>query len=62
MTRYLVGVKEIHYSYRYVEADNPKDAVEAVNYSGCDEELFPEYECSYSHTDDPDTWLVNQIK
>lgn len=49
MPRYEVVIPEIHYSYRYVEANNKEDAIDKAQYFG---EGVEEY-LEYSHSKEP---------
>jgi len=58
LPKYMVGVAELHYSYREVEADSPQDAI--VKAKAMDE-LPDELHLEYSHTLDSDVWKVETV-
>lgn len=55
--KYLVGVREVHVSFREVTASSESEAVQKVKDMD-DEEVY----CEYSHTLDEDTWSVEESK
>jgi hypothetical protein len=57
--RYSIGVREVHFRYYTVEADNEDQAKELVDQrapSAVDDELL-----EYSHELPQDTWSVEEI-
>jgi len=57
MTKYIVGIREVHVSYREVEANSIEEALEIAPGSLGDDERL-----EYSHTLDTDTWSVEEEK
>jgi len=57
MPRYYVLVKEVHDSYREVEADSPEEAIEKVA-AGDDD--FKEERMEYSYTLDSEQWSTEE--
>jgi len=55
MKTYLVGVREVHVSYREVRANTSAEAFDMVR-NGEGDEIFMDY----SHTLDPETWTVEE--
>lgn len=55
--KYLVGVREVHVSFREVTATSEDEAIQKVKDMD-DEEVY----CEYSHTLDEDTWSVEESK
>jgi hypothetical protein len=63
MKEIIVGVKEIHYAYYKVWAEDEKEAVEKVNEeleTGC-EDGVDFFSSDYSHTCDSDEWLIDGV-
>lgn len=54
MAKYLVSIKEVHYSIREVEADSPEQAKELAGDAD-------EMELVYSHTCDESEWTVTEV-
>jgi hypothetical protein len=57
MAEYYVLVREVHVSYRKVEASSPEEAKNKV----CDGE-GDEVQLEYSHTLDSDKWTIEEVK
>lgn len=58
---FVVGVREIHFTYHRVYAKNADDAVNVLNESGCDTDEYPVISRDYSDTDEACTWSVNEV-
>lgn len=54
MTQYLIGIQEVHYSWRRIEADSLEEALHDAG--GATEEYL-----EYSHTMDTDTWITEVV-
>lgn len=54
MAKFIVGIREVHVSYREVEAESPEAAVEEAG--GATEVMI-----EYSHTLDPELWSVEAV-
>lgn len=57
MPKYYVLVKEVHDSYRKVEADSPEEAIAKV--AGADFD-FEEERLEFSHTLDTEGWTTEE--
>lgn len=57
MPKYYVLVKEVHDSYREVDADSPEGAIAKVAQADLD---FTEERLEFSHTLDTDTWTTEE--
>jgi hypothetical protein len=56
MPKYIVGIREVHVSFREVDAKTPEEAKSLADDIQC--EIF----CEYSHTLDQDTWSVELVE
>jgi len=59
MPKYYVLVKEVHDSYREVEADSPEEAIEKVAAGDLD---FKEERMEYSYTLDSEEWSTEECE
>ena len=57
MAEYYVLVREVHVSYRRVEASSPEEAKKVAQEGGGEDSHL-----EYSHTLDPETWTVEEVK
>lgn len=53
--KYIVGIREVHVSYRAVEASSQEEALQLA-----EDDLASEFHLEYSHTLDKDTWTVER--
>lgn len=58
LAKYMIGVAELHYSYREVEAESAEKAIEVAKEM---DELPDELHLEYSHTLDSDVWKVEPV-
>lgn len=55
-------MREIHYTYHTVYAKSGSDAVDVLNESNCDMDIYPmSGGTKYSHTDDVERWVVEEV-
>ena len=59
MPKYYVLVKEVHDSYRKVEADSPEEAIAKVAEADLD---FTEERLEFSHTLDTKGWTTEECE
>lgn len=54
--KYLVGVREVHISYREIEANSPEEAIKKAD------DVVTEVFREYSHDLSEELWTVEEIK
>lgn len=55
--KYLVGIREVHVSWRKISASSKEEAIKLVGDDVDNEEVYMEY----SHTLDEEYWTVEEV-